>query len=162
MTHHAVQTVKISDATKLEDVMNAMTTSMVIIVIYPVTVIALVHAIEMESVVHVPLVCMDMIAAKTVQRTVQDHVSNKLENASAAKPGCMVINASLHAQRTVEVNVIKTLDTVQVVKLDTMALGVNQHVLSHVMGVAVKTLDIATATLDTGGINVKIYVQVAV
>ena len=56
----------------------------------------------------------------------------------------------------------KILETVQVVKLDTMTLGVNLYVLCLVLEVAVKTVDIVIVYLDTGGINVKIRVQVTV
>ena len=135
---------------------------MAIIVIRPAQITALEHVIEMEGVVHVNLGSMDLIAVRTVHRSVQVRVSSKMENVSVAKLVCTVIYAILHAQKTVEVSVTKTLETVQVVKLDTLALGVQQSVLSHVMGVAVKTRDIAIANLDTGGKNVKIHVQITV
>ena len=92
--------------------MNATTNSMAIIVIHHALITALERVIEMETVVLVVLVFMDQIVVKAVQRTVQDHVSSKMENVSVAKIGCTVINAILHAQKTVEVNVIKTPETV--------------------------------------------------
>ena len=104
--------------------MNATTTSLVIIVTCPAQITALEHVIEMEGVVHVTLGPIDMIAVRTVHRSVQVRVSSKMENVSVAKLRCTVINAILHAQRTVEVSVTKTLETVQVVKLDTLVLGV--------------------------------------
>ena len=162
VTYHAIQTVKISSVIRMEGVMNATTTSMVIIVICPAPITALIRVIDMESVVHVNLGSMDIIAVRAVQRSVQVRVSSKMENVSVAKRRCTVINVILYAQKTVEISVTKTLETVQVVKLDTVALSVQQSVLSHVMGVAVKTLGIAIANLDTGGINVQIHVQITV